>query len=366
MRREGFVSLDLQNKIESMGGRWRGSLDELRQLKPHPAAELYPEMSAGEFENLCEDVRSFGLQHEIVLCEGMVLDGRHRLRACIAVGHQDVRFKVWKPSGDESPFKTAWSLNGARRQSMTPSQVGSIKYLTLQADAEWQAARARERESANERRKRGMDAAKALVTTDVGRDENSRERDTKIKGSIAARALADAAEIGVTTAQSIVNLAAIAPEKLKDVAAGKVGAEKAYREAVGKEPKGKRVTDTLKLELVVNNNDTSELSSLLREVLEELAPRLATLHADIRKARLESKKLLELVARNGNNAKAFRYLGAAHRYLKEAEEGIASAVPAGVCPKCSGQEPYCDSEKPACGGWISKTEMTNQKERIAQ
>jgi hypothetical protein len=48
----------------------------------HPLAALIPSMSADEYTRLRDDVAANGLLDAIVLHEGQVLDGRHRLRAC--------------------------------------------------------------------------------------------------------------------------------------------------------------------------------------------------------------------------------------------------------------------------------------------
>jgi ParB-like chromosome segregation protein Spo0J len=51
-------------------------------LKPHPASEIFPLMTGKEFDELFNDIKLVGLREPIVLHEGMILDGRNRLRAC--------------------------------------------------------------------------------------------------------------------------------------------------------------------------------------------------------------------------------------------------------------------------------------------
>lgn len=52
----------------------------------HPLASLIPEMSDDEYRELRDDIAEHGLRQPIVLYEHMVLDGRHRARACEETG----------------------------------------------------------------------------------------------------------------------------------------------------------------------------------------------------------------------------------------------------------------------------------------
>jgi hypothetical protein len=52
----------------------------------HPYAELFPPMTSAEFYGLCADIARLGLQEEIVLYEGKILDGRSRYLACLLKG----------------------------------------------------------------------------------------------------------------------------------------------------------------------------------------------------------------------------------------------------------------------------------------
>jgi ParB-like chromosome segregation protein Spo0J len=52
----------------------------------HPAASLFPMMTAEEIDALGEDMLAHGQREHIVMCRGQILDGRNRLRACILKG----------------------------------------------------------------------------------------------------------------------------------------------------------------------------------------------------------------------------------------------------------------------------------------
>jgi ParB/Sulfiredoxin domain len=65
------------------------------------AAALFPllEVESAEFGELVQDIREHGLLQPIVLCDGKILDGRNRYRACQHAGIEP-RFEEW---GGESP-----------------------------------------------------------------------------------------------------------------------------------------------------------------------------------------------------------------------------------------------------------------------
>lgn len=78
----------------------------------HPVANIFPAMSADEFENLCVDIRDNGLHEAVWLdVEGRLLDGRHRVMACEREG---VNVKTREYDGHD-PAAFVVSLNLHRR-----------------------------------------------------------------------------------------------------------------------------------------------------------------------------------------------------------------------------------------------------------
>jgi DNA modification methylase/ParB-like chromosome segregation protein Spo0J len=82
----------------------------MSELKNHPAADAFPMMDALRLDELKADIAANGQREPITLCDGMILDGRNRYRACVELG---VEPETREYSGD--PWAFAWSLNGARR-----------------------------------------------------------------------------------------------------------------------------------------------------------------------------------------------------------------------------------------------------------
>ena len=54
----------------------------MTKLEDHPLAAIFPILEGDAFTALVEDVKANRLQEPIVLCEGKILDGRNRYRAC--------------------------------------------------------------------------------------------------------------------------------------------------------------------------------------------------------------------------------------------------------------------------------------------
>lgn len=89
----------------------------------HEAALLFPEMGERAFMDLCDDIKENGLLEPLVLYEGKVLDGRHRLKACQALGVTP-RCVDWDGECG-TPVAYAISKNLHRRH-LTPSQLSLV------------------------------------------------------------------------------------------------------------------------------------------------------------------------------------------------------------------------------------------------
>lgn len=121
----------------------------------HPACLCLPKMSDEEYGALRESIAAgFDSRHPILLCDGMILDGRHRYNACRdeMVEPQFIDFT----GGD--PFDFVRREHEARRSWVSQEQKVLVGKKLLRQSEAWQADRQREREEANRAR---SEAAKA-------------------------------------------------------------------------------------------------------------------------------------------------------------------------------------------------------------
>ena len=86
-------------------------------MEIHPIAEVFPELSEDQLQELAADIKREGLLEPIWLFEGKILDGRNRFRACERV-NVTPRFRTYD---GESPMSFATSMN-LRRRHLTNDQ----------------------------------------------------------------------------------------------------------------------------------------------------------------------------------------------------------------------------------------------------
>ena len=134
------------------------------RLKNHPAADAFPMMDDARLAELQADIAANGQREPITLCDGMILDGRNRYRACIELG---IEPETREYIGD--PWAFAWSLNGARRD--LEATVRALIFKRCEdGSAKWAKRLAKIAEEGNRKKseaaKGNSNAAKEKTVTD--------------------------------------------------------------------------------------------------------------------------------------------------------------------------------------------------------
>ena len=95
-------------------------------FKIHPALAIIPEMDATTFDGLKADIKEHGQRRSITLFDGMLLDGRARLRACLGLGIEPSIQEIEACDGAEfDPIAWVLSVN-VFRQHLSSSQLATI------------------------------------------------------------------------------------------------------------------------------------------------------------------------------------------------------------------------------------------------
>lgn len=181
-------------------------LEGKNELKIHPAAELFPPMTEAEFLGLKEDIREHGQREDIVVWQGQLIDGRHRLRACRELG---IEPQVAELMDETDPWQYVVSHNLHRRHLTTaqramvadklasrkqgekkpdsgiplsqPTQAEAAKLVNVSVDSVKQARKIRktakpETVAAVERGEITLNAAVATVKPEVSQPEKAKRK----------------------------------------------------------------------------------------------------------------------------------------------------------------------------------------------
>ena len=88
----------------------------------HELTEIFPMMSAEEYEALKADIKANGLYEPIWTYDGKIIDGRNRFNACREVGVAP-KFREWSGNGSLVSFVVSLNL---RRRHLTASQQACV------------------------------------------------------------------------------------------------------------------------------------------------------------------------------------------------------------------------------------------------
>ena len=91
-------------------------------MRIHDAANIFPPMSEREFAELVADMGEHGQREPIVTVDGAIVDGRHRARACEALGLEPV-VREWEGPGSLTAYVVSMNLH---RRHMDESQRAMV------------------------------------------------------------------------------------------------------------------------------------------------------------------------------------------------------------------------------------------------
>ena len=190
--------------------------------KNHPAADAWPMMDEERYTELVADIGDNGQREPITLCDGMILDGRNRYRACV-----ELDIEPLTRSYDGNPWDFAWSINGERRD-IDKVVRALVRKRCRDGSAEWQKARAKIKDDG----RRKMSAAKAGNSNATKAKTTADTKCQRLNSGgepVARKMLAEEAGVSLGTASKAEQIAR-RPDLEEKVVAGEMKPAEALRE----------------------------------------------------------------------------------------------------------------------------------------
>lgn len=202
----------------------------------HADATILPSMTDEEYRSLVEDIRKYGQLVPATICQGKLLDGRHRMRACAELGID----LLVEDAGDSDidTVAMAYSLN-AKRRNLLPGQLAALG--SDLANLKWGTNRYTEKVEILNRNSKNEDNEKAYTQ-------------------------AEAAVIVGTNQQRISEFRKVDrlnPELAAKVRSGDIGIQDAYKKVSAKEKKREKAKKEAPPKLKILNESFDQWASRL-------------------------------------------------------------------------------------------------------
>lgn len=182
-------------------------LERIGEFQVHPVASIFPMMGEKESIELGMSISDIGLQEPVVVHEGLLVDGRNRVKACMASGHP-IRTVEWskivahnhqrtgKGGIGDFPATTVdqWIMaKNLDRRNLTPDQIAAVWTQHGLWEEEEDARKAKAKaafekgKTGNETGRRGKEQARLISDEPVRRDHAAENARTTV-GRIAQKA----------------------------------------------------------------------------------------------------------------------------------------------------------------------------------
>jgi hypothetical protein len=239
-------------------------------LKVHPVADMFPMIEGKEFEDLCRDIQGSGLQNPIVTLNGVLLDGRNRMRACAKVGVEPTYAQyAWLKNREDE-----WIISqNLHRRSITPDQRVALvaKYY------DWRGAEERARIA----RKANLGTPTQQKAKTVEREKSPGQPQLPKSEHPIRADIAQKAAVGGGKAKQAIAIAKTKPELLDDVVAGKITLREAEKKVKRATPKPKQSEKQKKaLRDTVNQllNRAQEIATFKDDILDPIQKDIARMN----------------------------------------------------------------------------------------
>lgn len=301
----------------------------------HAAANIYPLMSEDRLDDMADDIGDSGQLVPIELCDGKIIDGRNRYRACLIAGVEPEFVTIETP---KDPVAYVHSLNMVRRH-LTQSQLAMVANNAAayyESDAKERMEAGKESDPSAKLRQGSSGKTKAKAGKEVGVSTRSVESASKVKkkGSPALIKAVEDGNVSVSNAEKITS----APKKeqtrlAKKIVAGEITGADAVR--ILKDPAPEEPDDAPEPGSQPDMNAEVSVAIARKTEYAKWVKTLGTLRSWIKDEvvnRLSGRQL-------GSNSQA------AMRHCDDLQNIIRATAPHGVCGYCEARhDPLPQSE----------------------
>lgn len=191
----------------------------------HPAAAVFPLIEGDDFNDLCESIRTHGVQHPAVVRGDELLDGRNRMRACEALRAQgwsgSCPVAQWNENG-RNVAEWIWDTNAIRRHmdddGIAMASTAIWPLIAKENEARREAAQFKKGQSGNPSGKKQVNTKADSPAKRDAKEMNARST----VGQVAAKAGTSIHKARQAIAvQKAIDAGELPPETAKEVMAGK-------------------------------------------------------------------------------------------------------------------------------------------------
>lgn len=210
----------------------------------HPLSAAWPDMARDEFDALVLSIQEHGQREPIMLYDGQVLDGWHRLQACESAGRKP-QFAAFEGSLEDAE---AFVCDKHTRRSLTATQ----RAAAVLAMYSWR--------------------------TGAGQPKKNRLPDSQLT----TEELANKAHVSVATVKKVKEALSAAPERVEDMRSGKVSATTVVRQSEPKKAAPQKPVEKPEapaIDLQAKHDDLKDRYDDLVLSAKELADQVQTLDA---------------------------------------------------------------------------------------
>jgi hypothetical protein len=233
--------------------------ERIGKYRVHPVASMFPLLEGKEYDDLSDSIEANGQQKPIIVQDSVLLDGRNRLKVCLAL---DIEPKVEQYTGSLKPVEYILVANVDRRH-LTPEERLAILCKVHAWNVE-QGNAAKKAAQGQHGAEGGRGKKKTLNTNSYS---GFSERDTAaMNANSTVGQLAEQAKVSHHKAAQAVAVGKAAPDLLDQVAKGDLKLKDAYAKVRAAAPKKPRKPRAIPPEyLQIDKGDPVRAAAAIRK-----------------------------------------------------------------------------------------------------